>query len=371
MSKIKVCCYLEHWASGGIECFITNTLATLPSSSFEVDIVADLVEDSIYTETVERAGARVIEMSGKLRAGENERIFKHLVEDNRYDIVHLHIFHGLALKYAKIAKDCGVPVRIAHCHGAGLRNSPTKFLKLLLHYYGLSRYKNDITHALACSEAAAKFMHLQNATIVKNGIEVENYAFNSEARENLREELELGERPVIGHIGRLSNEKNHTFLLDSFAQIKKRQSDAVLLIVGEGDMQEQIEKKVVELGLGDSVKMLGARRDIPALLSAMDLFLFPSLVEGFGIVALEAQASGLPIITSVAVPEMARISDNAFALETKSAEEWAELSLSLLEKKLCREKGVTEVKDSGFDRATTSRAILNIYTASYENRGGN
>lgn len=370
MSKIKVCCYLEHWASGGIECFITNILTALPHDS-QVDIVADLVEDSIYTEAVEKAGARVIEMTGKLRARENEKIFKRLVEDNKYDIVHLHIFHGLALKYARIAKECGVPVRIAHGHGAGLRKSPTKFLKLLLHYYGLARYKKDITHALSCSEAAAEFMHFENAEIVKNGIEVEGYAFNTEAREKTREALSLGECPVIGHIGRLSNEKNHGFLLDAFAEIKKAQSDAVLLLVGEGDMQAEIEKRIIELGLADSVKMLGARRDVPALLSAMDLFLFPSLVEGFGIVALEAQASGLPIITSTAVPEGARISEHAYALDTSSAEEWAKLSLSLLTEKVCREKGSSVVKNAGFDREATAGAILDIYKASYENRGGN
>ena len=370
MSKTKVCCYLEHWASGGIECFITNILTTLPQD-FQVDIVADLVEDSIYTEAVEKAGARVIEMAGKLRAPENEKIFKRLVEDNKYDIVHLHIFHGLALKYARIAKECGVPVRIAHGHGAGLRNSPTKFLKMLLHCYGLARYKNDITHALSCSEEAAEFMHFENAEIVKNGIEAERYAFSIEEREKTRQALSLGDRPVIGHIGRLSSEKNHTFLLDVFAEIKKTIKDAVLLLVGDGDMQAEIEKKISDLGLSGSVKMLGARRDVPALLSAMDLFLFPSLVEGFGIVALEAQASGLSIITSTAVPEGARISENAYALDTVSAEEWAKLSLSLLEEKVCREKGASVVKNAGFDRETTAGAILDLYRVSYENRGGN
>ncbi len=371
MSKIKVCCYLEDWASGGIECFITNILTSSPLDGFEVDIVADVVEDSIYTEAVEKAGVKVIEMSGRLRATENQSIFRRIVKEREYDILHLNIFHGMALKYAKIAKECGVRVRIAHAHGAGLRNSPTRFLKLLLHNFSLIRYKNYLTHSLACSKSAAEFMSLDGAEIVKNGIEVENYAFSIEKRKEIREALSLGNRPVVGHIGRLSNEKNHLFLLDVFSVIKKKLPEAVLLLIGEGDMKVEIKRRIAELNLSDSVKMLGARRDVPALLSAMDLFLFPSLVEGFGIVALEAQASGLPIITSTAVPKDARISENAFALETKSAEEWANLSLSLLDSEPAREKGIWYVKNAGFDRKTTAEAVLAIYKSAYENRGEN
>ena len=371
MSKVKVCCYLEHWANGGIECFITNMLTTIPLDGLQVDIVADLVEDSIYTQTVKKVGVQVIEMSGKLRVAQNEKVFKRLLENNKYDIVHLHIFHGLALKYAKIAKECGVPVRIAHAHGAGLRKSPTKCLKLLLHYFGTARYKKYATHLLCCSYSAAEFMQFENARIINNGIDVEKYAFNPEARKEIRDTLSLDECHVIGHIGRLSNEKNHDFLLEVFSKIKKKCSDAVLLIVGEGDMHTQIENRIAELGLADSVKMLGARRDIPALLSAMDLFLFPSLVEGFGIVALEAQASGLPIITSTAVPKDARISENAYALQTTNSDEWTNLSLSLLVHKPYRETGVSAIKNAGFDRETTANTMLDIYKNSYIDRGGN
>lgn len=134
--------------------------------------------------------------------------------------------------------------------------------------------------------------------VIHNAVQAETFRFDQSARSALRKELGIDDRLVLGHVGRFSEPKNHAFLLDVFSEVKKLRPDSVLMLIGDGELQDVIEKKVNALGLTDSVLFMGRRSDVGQLMSAMDIFVLPSLYEGLGNVLIEAQYVGLPCIVS-------------------------------------------------------------------------
>ncbi|NOU70903.1 glycosyltransferase [Paenibacillus sp. LMG 31458] len=220
-----------------------------------------------------------------------------------YRIVHAHMdkMSGFVLRSAKKA---GLPIRIAHSHNTSSEGGiAAKTYKWVAGTFITS----CATHFLACSSRAAKwlFSSKQNKTmILKNGIESDKYAFSPEVREQVRQELNLSpESYVVGHVGRFAHQKNHSFLIDIFAELTPYHPNAVLVLVGVGKLRQDIEKKVRDLNLMNKVLFLGVRSDINRLLQAFDVFVFPSWHEGFGIAAIEAQAAGLHCILSNVIPK--------------------------------------------------------------------
>ena len=146
----------------------------------------------------------------------------------------------------------------------------------------------------------------KEAQIIINGVDIRKYTYTKEREEKMRKELGLGDEPVVGHVGRLSKEKNHSFLFRIFQEIQKKESSVVLLLCGGGDeaQKKQLEEEAEALGIRDSVRFLGVRRDVPDVLQVMNVFVFPSLFEGYPISLIEAQAAGLPTFGSKeAVPK--------------------------------------------------------------------
>ncbi len=369
MAKIKVCYYIEHWASGGIEAFITNTLEGADLSGYSVDIVAAKVSESIYTERLAMLGVGFYQLSGVLRSPKNSSLFRKRLRSGGYDILHLHIFHGVALELAAIAKREGVPVRIAHSHGAGLRNSGTRWLKLILHRLAAFAFGGAVTERLACSVEAGKFLFGKAPVrIIKNGIDTGKFLFNESARKSVREELGVGEATLVGHVGRISPEKNHKFLLEIFERYKRINSSAKLLLIGEGEGRDELVSYAEKLGIAEHIIWVGASKRVPELLMAMDIFLFPSTIEGLGIAAIEAQATGLPVITSDRVPEAARLSDRSIALPLGDADIWASAIDGMITE-YDRSLGIEAVRSSGFDSRLVGEELFSLYTSLRERQG--
>lgn len=311
---MRVCCLCESWASGGIESFLCNVLTRLDLTDLEVDVVAAQLYDSFFTEKLRAHGIRFYELSGsQRRVYDNHRQFRAILRERHYDVLHLNAFQGLSLAYLHIAKEEGVPVRIAHSHNTALRKSATRPIKLAIHRWARERYTKDATALWACSKDAAAFLfdscELQKRgfRFIPNGIDVERFRFDPVARESLRHELGLDDKFVIGHVGRLCYQKNQSFLLDVFARVVKKRPESALLLVGEGEDRLMLEEKAESLGVRDKVLFYGVTDQIERLYWAMDVFAFPSLFEGFGIAVIEAQAAGLPVICSEHVPGESRI----------------------------------------------------------------
>lgn len=314
MEKVKVCCFCEKWESGGIESFLSNVIGRLEPEEFQVDIVAANLSQSVFTKQLQRRGVRFFQLSGnQRRLMVNQRKFLELLRRERYHVVHLNLFQGLSLAYVGTAKRAGIPVRIAHSHNTALRKSATKPLKELIHNAAKYIFAGDATEFWACSSKAARFLFPKRALekrgyrFIPNGIEVERFRFDPSVRNQVRAELGLEDKLVIGNVGRLCYQKNQDFLLDVFAQVKRRRLESRLLLVGEGELLEQLKEKARRLNVADCVIFYGVSAHVERLLWAMDVFAFPSRFEGLGIAVVEAQAAGLPVIVSECVPEEAYV----------------------------------------------------------------
>lgn len=369
MGLIRVCCFCESWGSGGIESFLNNTLSYMDRSEIEVDIITACLKESVFTSDLEEKGIGFFELSGsQYRIFKNNRMFRDLLRERKYDVVHFNLFQGLSLRFVHIAKQAKVPVRIAHSHNTALRKNRITWLKMILHRMGRARFTRDATELWACSEKAAEFLFspriLAKKTyhFIPNGIETERFCFDNTIRTAIRSELNLTDNFVIGNIGRLCYQKNQDFLLDVFTKVVEARPNSRLLLVGEGDWESRLKAKAAQLQIADKVLFYGATNQPEYLYSAMDVFAFPSLFEGLGIVAVEAQASGLPVICSEHIPPEARVTALTKALSLNSGVSvWAQM---LIESKpnLDRTAGAQLVQHAGFDIASAALKVQYGYT---------
>ncbi len=364
----RVLIFCDAWGSGGIESFLTGLLLHMDLSGLEIEIVASELRDSVFTEGLERAGIRFRELSGKQRnLLRNGRLFRRMLAERQYDVLHLNVFHGFSMRFAAMARRAGVPVRIIHSHGAGLRKSRTRTLKLLLHRSGRALWSPAATDLWACSRSAAAFLFPQKALKSKriqwipNGVDTERFRFRPQDRQESRHELGMDACFVVGFVGRLSSEKNPQFLLPIFAKLSERCENARLLIAGDGELRLRMEEDAKALGLDRKVCFTGATPQVEKLLSAMDVFLFPSLMEGLGIAAVEAQASGLPVVCSDRVPEEAKVTEGFYPLSLEDGpERWAETILSLPPAE-DRSRAADRVRQAGFEISDVAGLVRAAY----------
>jgi len=364
MGKGRVLYYLERWSSGGIEAFITNIiLASQRSGDFSgADVVAHCVEESIFTAPLKSLGVRFFELTGSLRSPKNAKLFRKHIRENKYSAIHFNVFHGLGLKFVQIARKERVGVRIVHSHGSGLGEGIGQRIKLILSRIGVKLWLREATKLISCSRDAGKFLFgSRDFLVIPNGIASERFAFSPEKRNEIRAVLSLDGAVVFGHIGRFSAEKNHPFLLRTFAEIKKNLPEAKLIAVGEGDLFEETRALAGEMKIDGDVIFTGAVKTPEDYLSAMDVFLLPSFSEGFGIAAIEAQASGLPTLLSDGVPRTVAISDSTVFLPLSSAKEWADKAAELARIKSDRKDAYTAISKHGFDVSDTAKKIYSLY----------
>lgn len=364
VNKVKVCCFCETWESGGIESFLNNVIGRLDPEEFQIDIVAVCLKQSVFTGPLQRRGVRFFQLSGRQRSLlTNQRQFLALLRKEQYHVVHLNLYQGLSLAYARTARRASVPERIVHSHNTALRKSAAKPLKLLIHNMGKRIFTRDATQLWACSEEAAKFLfpkealNRQGYRFIPNGIEVERFHFDSAVREQVRAELGVADRFVVGNVGRLCAQKNQDFLLDVFAQVKRRNPESSLLLVGEGELLGHLKEKARRLKIADSVIFYGTASHIERLLWAMDVFAFPSQFEGLGIAAIEAQATGLPVVASELVPDEACATPIFRRISLKAGpEQWAN---ALLITCWQENRGTysDELRKAGFDVSSVAQQI--------------
>ena len=350
---IKILQVLGTRPSGGVGAFLYNYHQYIDKSKLQFDyLMFNDTQNGSYDEKVKILGANVY----VLPALKHKRIFKltKLLDKffaehaNEYKIVHLHSAN-LAFLVLRIAKKYGIKVRIIHAHATvysdkywwkALRNK-------ILWKFGL-KYATDY---FACSKPAGEFYYGKEALksgvikVVPNAIDLEKYKFDKNIRKKVRAELNIENKFVVGHIGRMSPPKNQIFLLKVFAEVKKKQDNAILIMVGDGPLRKELEKEILKLGLTDSVILVGVRDDVPQLLMAMDVFLLPSLFEGLGIVAIEAQASGLKCIMSDVIPKETNVGGAEYLSLQADYKKWAEYVLKSLEIKCRSDYTATLIKN--------------------------
>lgn len=310
---IVVAQIMGKWFGGGVEAVIMNYYRNIDRSKVQFDFICDEDSTNIPYDEIKKLGGRVIICPPYQKIFEYERFLIDLFKKNNYKIVHSNI-NTLSIFPLRAAKKAGVPIRIAHSHSTTNKKEWKKnLMKQALRPFS----KKYATDYFACSELAGRWLfgdktfEQGKVTIINNAIDLDKFKYDEKIRKGKRKELNINDDTlVVGHIGRFVAQKNHTFLIDIFNELHKKEKNSILLLIGQGPLMGEIKQKVEALGISDSVKFLGQRDDANELYNIMDSFLFPSLYEGLGMVLIEAQANGLPCIASTEVPKNADISNN-------------------------------------------------------------
>lgn len=363
--------FREPMANGGQESFLMNMYRNMDRKKVQLDFLTPFNCDNPDLKAeIESMGGQVFTYDHPF--GENNnKVFRESVQDflsrHPYPIVHIHSGSTYALmEGAKLAAEAEVPIRVVHSHCGGFKNLKYHVIKTLSIPY-LLKYPTDY---LACSDLAAEWkfpksvIQDQRYTVIRNAVDTDRFRLDPALRKKTRELLGIPENtPVLGHVGRFSLQKNHSFLIDIFAAVHRKSPEAILLLAGAGELEPEIGDKVKTLGLEDSVMFLGLRKDIPALMNAMDVFVLPSFFEGLPVVGVEAQATGLPVITSTAVARELPLKELTQYIPLESSPEiWANAILKTVdESRLHRRNTTQEIAEAGYEIKAAARAFEQFY----------
>jgi glycosyltransferase involved in cell wall biosynthesis len=278
------------------------------------------------------------------------RELKKVIEQNHYKIVHIHQNSASMAMDAFVARQCGVPVIIGHSHN-------TSCNVLWQHYLFKPFVNRLLTYRFACSEAAGEwiFGNQKDIQIIHNAVDVDGFYFNSEIRNDYRKKMKLEDKYVIGFVGRLHEQKNVGRLIEIFNKIEDKKT--VLLLVGEGPEKAKLMDKA--RGLEDMVLFLGQRDDVGNLMSAMDVFVLPSIYEGLGLVVIEAQATGLHSVISDKVPAPNLIGNLDVVKLEDSDDAWIEkiMTRSTHDRNAVKE----QIQKTGYDIKLEAKKLEQFY----------
>ena len=290
-----------------------------------------------------------------------------IIRDNGYTTLHINSDSAyIAAAYIYAAKKAGIKNIFVHSHCTQIddTNCMKRILKVLFHNICRPYVCANTKMYLACSKLAGEWMfgrrrmESEKYRTIYNGVEVEKYLFDSKARNTLRKQLGIENKYVIANIGRLSYQKNQEFLIKTFAQYHEKNSESVLLIIGAGELKEQLQLLVNELDLSDTVIFAGLRKDIPEVLSAVDVLVMPSRFEGLPVTMVEAQMSDLPCVVADTITEEAKFTSNVSYVNGWNTENW----IKEIEKKriVVRTQNAEEKINSMFNIEKASLELQNI-----------
>lgn len=346
-SKIKIAMVLNDMNINGISSVVMNYCSNLDKTKFDVTIISGKPINSIYKEESKKNGVSLIELPE--RRDKVVQFYWHLYRvfiTNKYNIVHVHGNSAMITPDLLVAKISGIKKRIAHCH-----NSTCDHISL--HEILLPLFKKLYTHGLACSELAGEWLFgNKKYDIIRNGFVVSKFRYNEAIRKQLRQKLDLENRLVIGNVARFNNQKNHPMLLEIFQAINKYTDNARLVLIGDGPDLPNIIEKINQFGLMNKVIYLGESSQVNDLYNLMDIFVLPSKHEGLGIVFIEAQINGLPVITSDEVPREVNINNmTTFIPLSDSPERWAKVILNSghFDRNKCYEQNRNYIKEYDID----------------------
>lgn len=334
--------------NGGVESVVMNYYRHIDRSKVQFDFIVDNDSSCPQEDEIKSLGGRVYRIAPYQKIIANMRDLRKLFKRNKYKIVHAELTTMSVFSLA-VAKSCGIPVRICHGHNTACKGETKKnIMKYILRPFA----KVFATHYFACSDYAGKWLYGKNIgrskryKVIPNAIEVDKFRFNQSVRDEVRMELGIEDKFVIGHIGRFVYQKNHDFLIDIFSEVHKRKPDSVLLLIGEGELLESVKQKVQRLGLDSSVMFLGVRNDTYRLYQAFDVFVLPSRYEGLPVVGIEAQIAGLPCVMSDAMTMETKFTDELVFLQLDiNTEDWAKMILKSKKRKetSCRNTNIVDI----------------------------
>lgn len=375
MSEVIKVLHIAHLKGSGIGTVVMNLFRNIDRDKISFDFwVEDDGTKAVFEDEAIQLGAKIYKYPKT--EGVVEKHFMRLnslyntIKAERYKIVHIHASDSICLEYAIICKLAGLDKIIVHSHNSYIPNDERNHkIKIKIHKLIKPLWNVLGDYFIAVSEDAAKWMYNNrilkgnNFHILRNGIDVEHYKYNTEIRRYWRQKLDISDNTLLlGNVGRLVDQKNPIFLIEILREVKRNRKNTKLILVGrDGTQRDRMEKLIKQYRLEDDVIFFGESNEVNQLLQAMDVFVFPSYFEGLGIVAVEAQAAGLPVIASEGVPKDAKASKNFWQIDLcKGSSFWASkiIELSLTYR---RRDTAAEVWDSGYEIQNTAKWIEQLY----------
>lgn len=312
--------YLYGLNIGGVETTLMNLLPLLDSNEFQIDfcIQNQNITNTRLKEIIDKRGGEIFVLLPFFRHPlAHKRQLRELLNGG-YDCIHIHANALLNT----------IPIIEAHLkntniilHSRNTQNNAGDIIGKCLHYYNRFKIRNIPYKCLACGPEAGNWMHgKKEFEIMDNGVDSKAFVFPQKELEELKANLGIKNR-IIGHVGRFVEAKNHVFILELFSRYFKLHDDVTLVLVGDGPLLEKMKDYAFKLGVLEQVHFLGSRNDVKCLLGIFDAFIFPSKFEGLPNAVVEAQASGLRIVTSSIVTRAVDVTGNVCFLDLNAPQE--------------------------------------------------
>lgn len=355
--------------NGGSQAMVMNLYRNIDRKKVQFDFIIDREDEVFFADEIKELGGRIFTVP----TFKGWNILSYLKSWNDffknhtdYKIIHGHV-RSTASLYLNIANRYGL-TSISHSHNTSSGRGVFAVVKNIMQYP--IRFSAD--YFFACSKEAGEWLfgrkisEKKNYFVLKNAIDSKKFIIDSEIREEIRKKHNVSDKFVIGHVGRFHPQKNHQFLLDVFFEVRKKDSSAVLMLVGDGTLKHDIEEKAIKLGILNSIIFIGVSSEVPKIMQAMDAFVFPSLYEGLGIVVIEAQASGLFCVVADTIPDETNITNEVKYLAlNRSSAYWAD-EIILTRKTHKRTDNISRIIKSGYDIEQTSSWLQNFYINKWE-----
>lgn len=347
---------------GGVGTVMLNYQTYMDADKVQMDYLIFGEETEPFDEKIKALGSKVYvypalsgSQMGRTKAYLEKFFSKHAKE---YDIVHLHA-PTIAFLAFPIAKKYGIKHRIVHSHATLYAENKVKAIRNKVLW---SLAKGSITDRIGCSKAAGEFLFGKKGdfTVLKNAIAYEDYLYDEEVRKEIRKLEKAEKKLVVGNVGRFSQQKNQTYLIEIFAKIKERQPNSVLWLIGDGELRNEIEEKIQKYGLQNDVKLFGMVNNARELYQAMDVMVMPSLFEGLPMAGVEAQASGIPCVFADTITKEVDVVGCPYLSLSESPEKWAKTAIRAA-KKQKRRSYPAELDALGFNIELEAKRLEELY----------
>lgn len=359
MKPIRILHVVTYMGRGGLETMLMNYYRHINREQVQFDFLVHRHFEADYDQEILSLGGKIYHLPplNPFSISYHKAIDKFFDEHNEYKIIHVHqdCLSSILLKHAYKHH---IPVRIAHAHSS----SQDKNIKYILKKYYMRTIPKYATQLFACGKEAGDWMFSgAQYDVINNAIDTSLFIYNEKIRKKIRKELDIDDSTfVIGHVGRFNYPKNHDYLIDIFYQIYQLNNDSKLMLVGSGDLMEQIKEKVHQLGLDKHVMFLGSRSDVNQLMQVMDIFVFPSHYEGLPVTMVEAQASGLVVLKSDNVPNESAVTENVYSLSLdEDAKTWAKKIIEL--SSISRNNTFLDIEKAGYDIKKNAMWLQEFY----------
>lgn len=372
---IRVLHFIGSMTNGGAESYIMNQYRNIDRTKVQFDFLTTREGEFAFNEEIRRLGGKIYVVRSPKEQGAlgyMRDIVNVLKNDKRIKVVHSHTLYGCG--YAVFAGFlAGVKMRISHSHNTkkytdgGLKRKLYQFVmrSLILAFS---------TNYFACGQEAGinlygkRYLKSKKAKFIPNSVDIDRFEpISAQQQSQLKQSLDIpGNLPVYTNIGRFTEQKNHKYQLKIIKALKQEGHDFRYLMVGQGELSDDIQSSARDMDIADKIIFTGPRQDIPAILGITDLFVMPSLYEGLPVTVIEAQTAGVPCACSDTITRQADIGldmINYIDISDEDIQKWVQACISFPKKSsFKRDAIVQQLKQLSFDSKAGAQNLCSIYT---------